>query len=237
MNNVLWRFQNGKAKKSFSSQRRYSNGVRVSNGLESNSRTLSVTPEARMRRIVLHSLVVCLLVVPLFTAAQQAPAKQVKVVRVGVAVEQYLDHEIRVNWTSNARSQRDLLVNYLNQHKSGKNSQLRLQAVALTSLSYSGIDAEARDKGCEYIVRVSSGTPILHDQGNLSFHSAEATSRTDSSVPHYEWINYSAGFSLLRASDKTWLAGDSYTQLQPRSTPAMSVMSSVYDAIVKAATP
>jgi len=189
-----------------------------------------------MRRSLLRSILVFLVVAPSFTAAQQVPARQVKVVRVGVAVEQYLDHETRVNWTSNARSQRDLLVNYLNRHKPDKNNPLKVEAVPITTTSYNAINAEAREKGCEYIVRLDLGSAFAGRE-NPSFHSPENSFQPESGVPPNGLVSYSVGFSLLRASDSVWLGGKTYSQLQPQSTPAMSVMGSVYDAIVKAATP
>ena len=102
-----------------------------------------------MRRRVLGFLLVFLVVLPSFTSAQQV--QQAGVVRVGVVLQRSVNGPV-VNWTSNARWQRDLLVNYLNQHKPGKNSQIRLESVPLTSLSSREIYSEAHDKGCEYVV-------------------------------------------------------------------------------------
>jgi hypothetical protein len=189
-----------------------------------------------MRRSLLHSILVFLIVGPSFTTAQQVPAQQVKVVRVGVAVEQYLDHETRVNWTSNARSQRDLLLNYLSRHQPDKNNPLKLEAVPITTASYNTINAGARDKGCGYIVVLNLGSAFPSTE-NPSFHSPENSFQPESGVPPNGLVSYSVGFSLLRASDSVWLGGKTYRQLQPQSTAGMTVMSSVYDAIVKAATP
>ena len=189
-----------------------------------------------MGRILLRSILVFLIVAPSSTTAQQVPAQHVKVVRVGVAVEQYLDHETRVNWTSNARSQRDLLVNYLSQHQPDKNNPLKVEAVPITTTSYNAINTEAREKGCGYIVVLNLGSAFPGTE-NPSFHSPENSFQPESGVPPNGLVTYSVGFSLLRTKGNEWLAGETYSQLQPQTTPGMTVMSSVYDTIVKAATP
>ena len=141
-----------------------------------------------------------------------------------------------MNWTSNARSQRDLLVNYLSQHQPDKNNPLKVEAVPMTTTSYNAINAEAREKGCGYIVVLNLGSAFPGTE-NPSFHSPENSFQPESGVPPNGLVSYSVGFSLLRASGSGWLAGETYSQLQPQTTPGMSVMSSVYDAIVKPATP
>ena len=106
-----------------------------------------------MRRTSLYCLLALLTVIPCFTTAQQ-----VQVIRVGVVVQESPGEPV-ANWTRHARWRRDLLVNYLNHHEPYKNSQLRLEAVPLTSLSSHSIDSEAHDKGCKYVVVVWCGMP------------------------------------------------------------------------------
>lgn len=186
-----------------------------------------------MRRTLLGCLFAVLVVLPSLALAQQ-----IRVVRVGVVAEQYLDYTTRVNWTSNARWQRDLLVTYLNRHKPSKTDPFKLEAVALTTTSYRGVDPEARVKGCEYVVHVWNHSSAVHGPENPSVYAAENSFQPEPYLPgNLGSTSYSVGYSLARVSDGFWVAGDSYTQQQPPSAPAMLVMSSVYDAIVRAATP
>ncbi len=167
-----------------------------------------------------------------------ALAQQVRVVRVGVVVEQYLDQTTRVNWTENARWQRDLLVTYLNQHKPPKAGPFKLQAVPLTTMTSGGIEAQVREMGCEYVVQVWYRSSAVHGPEDSPVYTAEDSFQAGPGPSGYQGrFSYSVGYLVLRGADNKWLAGDSYTQFQPQSAPAMLVMSSVYDAIVKAATP
>lgn len=190
-----------------------------------------------MRRNLHYPLLVFLVVGCSFSGAQQVPAQQARTVRVGVYAEEYRDHTTLVNSTANARNQRDLIVNYLNRHKPDKNNALKLEAVPITTTSYNAINSEAHNKRCEYVVRVWGNGWVRQDAGNSSFHSPENSFQPESGVPPNGLVTYSVGFSLLRAGDNAWLDGETYSQLQPQSTPAMSVMNSVYKAIVKAANP
>jgi len=165
-----------------------------------------------MRRMVLSSLLVFLLVLPSFTAAQQV--QQPRVVRVGVVLQRSVNGPV-VNWTPDARWQRDLLVNYLNQHKPAKNSQVRLEAVPLTSLSSRGIYSEASDKGCEYIVVMWDNTSAPHAPEN-SFEPELSIAQE--------------AYWLRKVSDGAWPPGSVTGEWEPDRQ-------AVYDAIVKAATP
>ncbi len=164
-----------------------------------------------MRHQVLDSLLVFLFVLPSFTAAQQV--QQARAVRVGVVLQHSINGPV-VNWTSNARWQRDLLVHYLNQHKPDKNSQVKLEAVPLTSLSSREIYSEARDKGCEYVVIMWDNSPASHGPEN-SFE------------PETSFLE---AYSLRRVSDGAWPPGSVTGEWIPDRQ-------ALYDAIVKAATP
>ncbi len=164
-----------------------------------------------MRRKVLGSFLAFLLVLPSFAAAQQV--QQARTVRVGVVLQRSINGPV-VNWTSNARWQRDLLVNYLNQHKPGKNSQVKLDCVPLTSLSSREIYSEARDKGCEYVV-------VMWDNSSAS-HGSENSIEPETS--------FLEAYSLRRVSDGAWPPGSVTGEWIPDRQ-------ALYDAIVKAATP
>lgn len=186
-----------------------------------------------MKWTVSGCLLACLVMLPPIALAQP-----VRVVRVGVVAEQYLDQTTRVNWTANARWQRDLLVTYLNQHKPPKARPFKLQAVPLTTMTSGGIDAQVRETGCEYVVQIWYRSSAVHGPEDSPVYTAEGSFQPEPGASGSQGrFSYSVGYSLLKGGDNTWLAGDSYTQFQPQSAPAMLVMSSVYDAIVKAATP
>jgi hypothetical protein len=164
-----------------------------------------------MRRRVLGSFLVFLMVLPSFASAQRV--QQARVVRVGVVLQRSVNGPV-VNWTSNARWRSDLLVNYLNQHKPGKNSQVRLEAVPLASLSSREIYSEARDKGCEYVV-------VMWD------NSSESHGPENSFEPETSFLE---AYSLRRVSDGAWPPGSVTGEWIPDRQ-------ALYDAIVKAATP
>ncbi len=64
----------------------------------------------------------------------------------------------QVNYSPQARYERDLVVKYLNQVKAPADARLLLEAVALTTQNRDGIRGEADANGCLYLVAVSLRT-------------------------------------------------------------------------------
>ena len=165
-----------------------------------------------MKRTAVYALLAFLAVGPRFTLAQQ-----VRVVRVGVVVEEYVNAPV-VNWTSNARWRRDVFVRALNHQKVSKNVHVRVEAVSLTTLSARGITSEARDKQCDYVLSLWSPGQV-----DLPFRGPENLFESES-----RFAGYPAGvtgYTLRRASDDDWLGAD------------VGGPSDVRDAIMKAAAP
>ncbi len=178
-----------------------------------------------MKRMLLGFLL-ALTVASFFAAAQQQP----RIVRVGVAAdEESIRAAVPPNSTPNTRIQRDLLVSYLNGHKSEKKSLVKVEAIALTTLDPKGILTEAREKGCDYVVELSLGM-------FNPFPESVSETRWNYSVTPQREAPASISYSIRKASDGSQGA-DSGFAWAPGSQGAMSVMSGVYDAIVKAATP
>jgi len=167
-----------------------------------------------MKSRVLSALALCVVLSSL------SAAQPVKVVRVGVAAEQYLNHATLLNWTGDALRQRDLVVSYLNRRKPAKANWV-IEAVSISTMDSNGVEAEALRKGCDYVVRL-----------DLDFSSIPRTEASE-----FDDSNHGASvmYSIWRVSDGAPVASEFAFAF--RSQAAMSVMTDIYDAIVKAAAP
>ena len=177
-----------------------------------------------MKRPVLGFLFIVLLMAP-----HVAFSQQVLVVRVGVAAAESFNSVIPPNSTPRARSQRDLLVSYLNQHEPDKKNQVKVEAVALTTMDPQGIVSEAREKGCRFVVEMYLGTfsPFPENAVDPRWnYSSSERHEAPSGISYF----------VRDVADSTRSSGGGFSAAW-RSQAAMSVMSSVYEAIVKAATP
>lgn len=142
-------------------------------------------------------------------------AQQIPVVHVGVIAEDSHKVGLAPNSSEAARWQRDLVVNYLNHRKPSKDSRAKVEAVALETTALTYVSSEARDKGCDYIVRLGIGSPEQDRD-----ESPQAVS-----------------YSIRRLKDNMPLPGTPVFVVLPRSGTAMILMSSIYDALVKAGKP
>lgn len=178
-----------------------------------------------MKRHLLGSLFIVLLIAPLLAVSQQP-----RVVRVGVAAEESLSSVVPPNSTIDARAQRDLLVSYLNQRKPGQKSQVRVEAIALTTLDPQGIVSEARENGCDYVVELYLSTfnpfPVNAPEGRWNYSATGQPEAPPGGISYF----------LRDVRDSSQSTSNGFSGAWRRQA-AMSVMSSVYEAIVKAATP
>ncbi len=91
----------------------------------------------------------CALLLGVGLLSPRAFAQQNRVVMVGVVTMQY-----RSNWPSAPRAdvERDHLVTALDQEKPDKKLHLKIQAVPLEGTTPSDVEAEAKQKNCDYVV-------------------------------------------------------------------------------------
>ena len=176
-----------------------------------------------MKRMLLGFLLLAITVV-----SSLATAQQIHPVRVGVAAVESFNATAPPNSTPNTRIQRDLLVSYLNAHKSDKKSAVRVEAIALTTLDPKGIVPEAREKSCDYVVELYLGT-------FNPFPNSASEARWNYSASPQPEAPRAISYSIQKASDGA--VPEYGFASAARSQGAMSVMSDVYEAIVKAATP
>lgn len=176
-----------------------------------------------MKVPLLGSLFLVLLVAPF------AIGQPVRAVRVGVAAHESFNSVIPPNSTPRAQSQRDLLVSYLNQHKPGKKSQVKVEAVALATMDPQGIVSEAREKGCDYVVEMYLGS-------FAPFPENVVDPRWNYSASEQRDAPASISYFIRDLADSTLSSGNGFSGAW-RPQAAMSVMSNVYEAIIKAATP
>ena len=103
-------------------------------------------------------LLVPAVLVGVLLASIAVPAQQTNAARVCVygSDTHYANHLAgQVNYSPQARYQRDMVVKYLNEVKAPTDARLRLEAVALTTQNRDGIRGEADTNGCLYLVGVT----------------------------------------------------------------------------------
>lgn len=109
-----------------------------------------------MKRLPISAILVLLL-----PASIAVPAQQTNAARVCVYVSEtrYANRLAgQVNYSPQARYERDLVVKYLNKVKAPTDARLQLEAVALTTQNRDGIRGETDTNGCLYLVAVSLRT-------------------------------------------------------------------------------
>ncbi len=183
-----------------------------------------------MRRMVFCSLLSIVLIVPFLASAQQSG-----LVRVGVAASQLVDNQWVLNWTPQARWQRDQVVNDINRRQPDKNRQIKLAAVALAKTAPSDALSEARGKSCEYVVLVQVSYP-----GRFALDNApQPSTLVDSNQPAFPGPETQIGiigYQLHRVSDDAVVSQQTYASpLAPTPSIAMQLVNSVSHAIVRMA--
>ena len=168
---------------------------------------------------------------PLFLlVAFVASAQQPKVVRVGVASEQYRQ-TATANSDIDLRQQRDQLVSYLNQSKP-KNPGLKIEAVALAANSASGVVPDARAMKCDYIVYLQFFTHVAPqgDGTNVPAKSFDVVQASEVSL---------RGFRILDVAEGRYVGGRALGPNTPNSIKmnVMAAMDEIVKAVFKAATP
>jgi hypothetical protein len=154
-----------------------------------------------------------LLVLFLITTLRFGLAQQIIVVRVAVVAE---DSKIEPvpNSTESAIWQRDLLVNYLNHQKPRKRSPVKVEAVPINTAADSYLFTEAKDKNCEFLIRLNIGSQ-----------------RVNPDLPQ------TVSYSVLKVRDGRPVSSTPTFANAPREQSAMLLAGGIYDAIVKAAKP
>lgn len=171
----------------------------------------------------------------LFLAASALASDQsIRTVRACVTAEPSFNSAAPPNSTTESLRQRDLLVDYLNHQKPSHN--IKVEAVALTTMDRNGFGTEARAKHCDYTVVLSLG----------SFNPELAAGVGGESSPfaaHSRPFGQDAAVrrvvvmcSVQDNSNGETLPGGC-SDYAPRSNAAMSVGHDVYTAIVKASAP
>ena len=106
-----------------------------------------------MLRLPISAILVLLLLASIAVAAQQTTAARICVYGTETRFANTLAGQ--VNYSPQARYQRDLVVKYLNQVKAPSDARLKLEATALTTQNRDEVLAEADTKGCLYLLSVS----------------------------------------------------------------------------------
>jgi hypothetical protein len=106
-----------------------------------------------MMRLPIPGILVVLLVASIAVLAQQTNALRVCVYASDTRYANRLAGQ--VNFSPQARFERDLVVKYLNQTKAPTSAHLPLEAVALTTQNRNEVLGEATTRGCEYLIALT----------------------------------------------------------------------------------
>ncbi len=157
-----------------------------------------------------------------------AHAQQLKVVRVGVVSEQ-LQQTPLVNSDIDSRRQRDQLVSYLNQNKP-KSPGLKVEAVALTAQTVSGVVPDARAAKCDYIVYLQFSNLVApqNDGPRAPTDSFDAGPVSGRSL---------IGFQVQNVADGDYVGGKALGGMAPNTIKlnVMSAMDEISEAVFKVA--
>lgn len=181
-------------------------------------------------RLPIPALLVLLSFAPGPVSAQSTIATRVCVVgrnnqNVPMQVQQ-------LNSTPQSRHQRDLVVKYLNQHKSPANSSVAVEAVALDSKTMSTVNRDAEATSCTYLVTVCE-TPLPRDEVDTTNSRYDSSPLSGNGLPPPAPLN----FSILRREPAGWWNGLRDGSYNSSKWFAKDIADEVYATILKMPTP
>ena len=122
-----------------------------------------------MKRMLAPALLLSLPIASIVVIAQ--PAKPVRVCVVGRDTVYPPVPAGQLNSSPGIRNKRDLVVKYVNQHKSVANNSFAIEAIALKSTSLAAVTSDANSAVCTYLVTIWSTGQARSEVDPLSPHS------------------------------------------------------------------
>jgi hypothetical protein len=193
-----------------------------------------------MRQFSIRAYLLMLVLVPIFSAAQE------NAIRVGVAVMQN-----QAGRSVSGTVERDRLVRAFNQMKPDKKTHVAVQGVPLDAMNFNDANDEAQAKKCAYVVLTtltelrSADDPYQHTPGTVETNpnsqwSMPGNARGQRLDPEFR---VTVDYQLYRAGDSSAIAGSPYsTQLAMNEIDAVSqvmdrIASRVADVVKKGTPP
>ncbi len=183
-----------------------------------------------MKRMLFPATVVVSLLAPFGAFAQLPGAGKVCVVARDTGFGHAVNHQVNSN--PELCTQRDLVVKYLNQ--ASTNSQMKLEAVALTSTNSDTILSEASKIGCNFIVALTINHPAVAES---EYQQKATPAETSGVIDPYFPQPAPIAFTILRPkASNLWvsLPSGSYN---PYKWSAKDIATEVHKTILKNPSP